>query len=372
MKMPRIGPRFAIVCAFAVAVIGVLLPIRDTSACGGFFARRTTSTTTVTVPSLQVEQVLILHDAEKEEEHFIREIVFRDAKEPFGFVVPTPSQPTVAKVDKSPFAALAARFPPEYEPEVTLRDLVALGAAGGTGGGGAAPRTVTVISEERIGSFTAFVLAANDGNALKKWLEENQLETTPASEAWLQHYVDLGFYFVAFRYELPAANSGTARSKSETVRISFSTPRPYYPYLEPEHASADAGADNRVTASRVLAVWLVARERSVPIAMVTDDEGTAWKRPWKEARKHGATTAASLTATLGSSIGGLLPRGSSDADAGARDKLVVQTFQDQKVTRRGWGDVVLVPEAPQAIDAPKMRRLEKLMAALDDQLRGAR
>ena len=103
--------------------------------------------------------------------------------------------------------------------------------------------------------------------------------------------------------------------------------------------------------------------------MVKDDKTIAWKRPWKEARKHGATTAASLTASLGGSLGELLPRG---ADAGSHDTLVVQTFQDQKVSRRGWGDVVLVPEAPEAIDAAKMRRLETLMATLDDGLGGAR
>ncbi len=365
-NLHRLRPHSAVVCSFAIAALGVLTPVRDTRACGGFFARRST-TSTVTVPSLQVEQVLILHDAEKEQEHFIREIVFRDAKEPFGFVVPTPSQPTVAKVDKSPFAALAARFPPEPDPPLRLGAGGGMGSTG-SGPGGSAARTVTVISQERIGSFTAFVLAANDASALKKWLADNQLASTPESEAWLRHYVDLGFYFVAFRYEVPDAKSGAPSSKSETVRISFSTPRPYYPYLEPDHANANA--KHAGLPSRVLAVWLVSRGRSVPVAMVRDGNAVAWKRPWKEARRHGATTATSLTASLGTSLGGLLPR--ADADAGSESPLVVQTFEDQKITRRGWGDVVLVPEAPKAIDDAKMPRLEKLMAVLDDGLGGAR
>jgi hypothetical protein len=358
MKIRR-SPRAA-AAAVALTAVAALAPVRDTRACGGFFARRAATTTTVTVPSLQVEQVLILHDPAKEEEHFIREIVFRDAREPFGFVVPTPSLPTVAKVDRSPFAELAARFPPEHEPAIDAPGR-GLGGVGAAGGGAPAP-AVKVISEERIGSFTAFVLAATDARALEKWLDANELATTPASEAWLKHYVDLGFHFVAFRYELPDAGAPRARTKSEIVRISFSTPRPYYPYLEPEHPGAAAPG------SRVLAVWVIAPERGVPVAAVKDESGERlWKRPWKEARRHAPATPASLGAALGGSLAALLPRPGAEADGGAAgERLVVQTFQDQKASRAGWGDVVLVPEAPVAIDAARMKRLRRLMAALDD------
>jgi hypothetical protein len=212
---------------------------------------------------------------------------------------------------------------------------------------------VTVISQERIGSFTAFVLAATDAGALKKWLDDNELATTPSSEAWLKHYVDIGFHFVAFRYETDAKGGG-GRSKTETVRISFATPRPFYPYLEPLHAEPPPSAP------RVLAVWLVSPERGVPVAAVKDGEGDAirWKRPWKEARLHAPTTTASLAASLGPSLGALVP-------AGAPGRLVVQTFLDQKQSRRGWGDVVVVPASPEAIDAAKMKRMRKLMTSLD-------
>ena len=56
--------------------------------------------------SLAYEQTLIVYDAEKRREHFVREVVFSASREPFGFVVPTPARPEVAKVKKSPFPKL--------------------------------------------------------------------------------------------------------------------------------------------------------------------------------------------------------------------------------------------------------------------------
>lgn len=332
------------VSILAAALALALAAPKDATACGGFFRRRATKT--VTVPSLQVEQVLILHDPVAQEEHFIRELVFRDAHEPFGFVVPTPSQPKVAKVAKSPFNALAARFPPE-PPELRPAGIGVTGGGGGRGSGlgslGAPP--VQVLSQQRIGSFTVFVLAATDATALKKWLDDNELATTPESEAWLAHYVKIGFYFAAFRYEMPAGQ-GSSEAKSETVRISFPTPLPYYPYREPDHPSG--------AYARVLAVWFASPERFVPVAAGPN----GWNRPWAEPMKHPGTTAEALRSTIGDELATLLPKGAKD--------LVVQTFEDQKRTRRGFTDVVLVPETPHELDAAKTT---KLMGALDPEAR---
>jgi hypothetical protein len=355
-------PRRSTACALAVvlAAAGALTVAapQDASACGGFFSRR--ATTTVTVPSLEVEQVLILHDPATEQEHFIRELVFRDAKEPFGFVVPTPAQPTVAKVDKSPFTALAARFPPEPPPPpgrgLGLRGL----GGGGKGGGGIGAAPVTVLSEERIGNFTVFVLAATDASALKKWLDDNQLASTPSSDAWLAHYVKLGFYYAAFRYEMPSAKDATAAAKSETVRISFATPLPFYPYKEPDHPTTAARRD------RVLAVWLASPARVVPVAAVTTGAATSWRRPWAEPVKHTAPTTADLAGIVGPQLGALLKSPvAGKEDAGGARTWEVQTFEDQKTNRRGWGDVVLVPASPGPVPEARRERMQKLMASLE-------
>ena len=46
---------------------------------------------------------------------------------------------------------------------------------------------MTVLSKERVGSFTAFVLAATDSAALERWLKDNQLVVPPETRAWLDH-----------------------------------------------------------------------------------------------------------------------------------------------------------------------------------------
>lgn len=365
------SPRRILLAALPLAAAALAVSLRpaDADACGLFMMRRT-DLKTVTVPSLQVEQVLIVHDPEKEQEHFIREVVFRDARTRFGFVVPTPSLPTVGKVEKSPFEELAKKFPPE--PAVPA--LTGLGSIGGIGfgsGGGAGEKTVTVISQERIGNFTAFVLAASDAAALHRWLTDNELTTPPNGEAWLKHYTDLGFYFVAFRYE-PDPKNMRLTARTETVRISFATPLPFYPYLEP------APTEDAPTQDRVLAVWLVSPRRSVPVSTQRVGDKTRWKRPWTEARKHPDAALAELRPALASPLDALLPPGfapgaSSRPPPGRSEaddrRLVVQTFEDQKPSRAGWGDVVLVPEQPAPLDRERLARARPLMASLDEQVK---
>lgn len=88
------------------------------------------------VPALELEQVLIIHDPKTEIEHFIRQVTFRDADDPFGFVVPTPEKPEVNKVEESPFDAMARVFPPE--PPDENESFSPLGTFGGGKGGGGA------------------------------------------------------------------------------------------------------------------------------------------------------------------------------------------------------------------------------------------
>lgn len=62
-------------------------------------------------PRISRERALLVFDSSKGIEHFVREAVFKAGQEPFGFVVPTPSRPTVTALKGSPFAELDAHFP---------------------------------------------------------------------------------------------------------------------------------------------------------------------------------------------------------------------------------------------------------------------
>ena len=90
-------------CVSVVTLGLVLVPGQPAEACGGFFAKRGTAR-----PSLALERVLITHDRATGQQHFIRQVSFRAGSERFGFVVPTPSRPKVAAVEKPPFDQLDA------------------------------------------------------------------------------------------------------------------------------------------------------------------------------------------------------------------------------------------------------------------------
>lgn len=325
---------------------------RDAAACGRFYPARE-----LRKPSLAHEQVAILYDASVGVEHFIREVAFNDATTHFGFVVPTPSRPEVAKVAKSPFEALRNSF--DFAPRVGAR------AAGGTrdtsptrGYGSSGLGSVELLEKVKVGSFTAFVLAADDEAAMAKWLRENGLSTTPESQEWLGHYVRLQFYFVAMRYdpvlEPKEATSPTRTvgvTRSETIRISFATPAPFYPYLEPRAVGELAGAD------RLLELWLVTNEPLTPVALVDEGEDRTWVRPLQPGLSYGSALASTVVA-LGSEFDGLLPK----------NDVVVQTFQDQKSSRPGFGDILFVPKERRPLEGRRKEALTRLAGLLDTSL----
>ncbi len=324
----------------ALVVLSALAitPPAPVSACAVIPEPRATA-----LPSLAVERVLIAFDRSAEIEHFVREISFESARDPFGFVVPTPSRPEVETARGGIFGELEERF--RFAPELDSRE----GGTGRHAAGGGVARSVEVLEEKRVGSFTAFTLAATDASALRAWLEKNHLETSSAAEAWLAHYVKLGFFFVAFRYEPEQAGSD-GRLKSEIVRISFSTPHPFYPYLEP---APDPRAPPR--GERLLALWFVSQRPMTPIAVVKTAAGVAWMRPWREGLRKKIPDGGELASALGVP----LPRGTA---------LAVQTFEDQKTNREGFGDVLFVPEAAEELDTAAIEKRRRYFAALDPEL----
>lgn len=304
-------------------------------ACGGFFAQEVER-----LPSLSQENVLLLFDAESHTEHFIREVAFRDAGKPFGFVVPTPSEPQVVEVPTSPFPKLRDVFPFQLEADAWGVGLGGIGSGAG----------VTVKQTSKIGSFTAFVLAATDDKALAGWLKEHGLSTTPESERWLAHYVRLKFHFVAMRFDPPVgAPSGAV--EAETFRISFKTPLPFYPYLEPARAPA-----KRSRRGRSLDLWLVARRPYAPVAL-RDADSPVWVQPmraglsFRDARKK-------LEQALYDEVEKLLPQG----------ELLVTRFADEKTDRSGFGDVLFAPTEPVTFSREELDMLEPLLGLFDKEL----
>jgi hypothetical protein len=329
----------------ALVVGAACLAVRPepAEACGAFFARA--ATPIERRPSLSVERVLIVHDPEQGVEHFIREVVFRGSRETFGFVVPTPTRPDVFKVGSPPFDKLESAFPFAPPPQSDGSKNRSKGAPGGAAGGGAPP--VTILDIKKVGSFTAFVLAATDASALAKWLKDNGLSSSPENDAWLAGYVERKFFYVAFRYEPSKEGKDDGQPRSETVRITFKTPLAYYPYREPAHPSTSP--------SRDVGLWVASPERVVPVALAEEEGRAVWVKPFLEGWTQEGITSDRLKLALGAEEGKLL----------AGEKLTVQPFEDQKTSRVGFGDVVFLP----AKGVPEGKRAEA--AAMLELLRPA-
>jgi hypothetical protein len=342
-----------IVASFGLALTVFFAP-RIVAACGGFFSARSMERR----PSLAYEQALIVYDPKTATEHFIREVAFRGGASSFGFVVPTPARPEVAKVDKSPFPVLRDAF--HFE-KLLLQGLRGGGGAMHAGAGAGASRGVTVLEVTQVGSFKTFVLSATDASGLAGWLRANGFVSTKEADAWLAHYVQMKFYFVAMRYDPPKADAGVAAGlQAETIRISFSTPLPYYPYFEPKPPPVGTTAGGH--APRLLELWLVSPEALTPVAARTRGGTTTWTSPFQSGELYGTggdTVRPRLDLVLKESgIDELLPPGG----------LVVQTFQDQKTLREGYGDALFVPMRKTPLDPARAEALAPLLGALDPAL----
>ena len=345
MKTP--ARRFLACATLAAVTVLTALSAREARACGMFVTRpMTNGEIAQRVPYLAIERVLLAWNATTQTEDLVREARFEKANQAFGFVVPVPSRPEVFEVAKPPFDDLSREFP-FTAPRLTSAGFEAFG-----GGVARAPPPV-VLSEQRIGSFTAFVLAASDGGGLSDWLKKNGFGVPASAQAWLDHFVHLGFYYVAFRYD--AEETAEPGMTSETVRIRFKTPMPYYPYLEPQRSSIP-------NAPRHLFLWYASQEERVPVAWSRSRDGAlAWMQPWEGTAQH--VTAKRLRDTM-PSLGELVP--GDDASG-----WVVSTFRDAKQSRDGWGDVLLVPASPVAMNDEAIASRWPLLPVLDPRLEGA-
>ncbi|MFO0606534.1 MAG: DUF2330 domain-containing protein [Polyangiales bacterium] len=212
---------------------------------------------------IAAEEALIVWDPARRVEHFVRAATFDTAAKDFGFLVPTPTAPTLAAEDASLFPLLARRS----RPEVIIRRSLALSPTLGCAAfmllsrgaseralTSAAPAPVRVLSAQQVAGYDAVVLEADDPAALARWLDEHRYATTPALTAWLAPYVARRWKITAFKIAAPDPNDPQP-PRTSPVRMTFSTDVPFYPYREPEDQRAPGGGP------RTLQVHVVSAER---------------------------------------------------------------------------------------------------------------
>lgn len=213
------------------------------------------------------EEAIIIWDAATKTEHFIRRAGFTSSAEKFGFLVPTPTVPELSEIDSFVFQHLAYQIRPEtrteyvgtsYEPSC-----VACLYYAKDGSRAGAPE-VRVLGIASVAGYDASILQANDTGALLQWLAAHGFEATPELEAWLEPYVRNQWTVTAFEIAAaPAAGETSKPASSASVRMSFVTNRPFYPYREPASQQAPAAGKLQGAAppSRLLRVFFIGDER---------------------------------------------------------------------------------------------------------------
>lgn len=209
-----------------------------------------------TTVQIAEEEAIIAWDARTHVETFIRRAAFHATGPRFGFLVPTPTTPTLGEVDAGVFAAIAEALGPErvidrsgYQLGVTSwaasclashdkADHAPMVATAG-------PNAVRVLATAQVAGFDASTLEADDPQALAAWLAAHGFEATPALTAWLERYVTDHWKLTAFvvATDQPAAPGYDVATRA--VTMTFATERPYYPYREPAPPPAGDAAPAR-------------------------------------------------------------------------------------------------------------------------------
>ena len=199
------------------------------------------------------ESALIVWDSTSKTEHFVRRASFETQAEDFGFLVPTPAQPDLGEVDDRVFESAGRLTAPRHVFEQEIKTVFGFGdlwkfgekhaptTEAAMAEKSAARPTVEVLEQKKVAGFDATVLRADDAQALAEWLEAHGYEARPALTRWLQWYVDHHWIITAFKLTRNEHQAVEAKS----LRMSFQTDRPFYPYREPEDMRNPSGQGAR-------------------------------------------------------------------------------------------------------------------------------
>jgi len=198
------------------------------------------------------ESAVIEWDPATKTEHFIRRATFQGQARDFGFLVPTPTVPTLAEADDGIFTALeqktARRTIDKSSKKIVWTPLLlvafSLGEKSET-----ARAPVEVLSTQKLAGYEAVVLDATDANALRDWLAKHEYATTPDLAEWLDAYVKQGWKITAFKID-----KSQPQARTSAVKMSFTTERPFFPYREP-------ATERAYDAVRSLRIFFIGPER---------------------------------------------------------------------------------------------------------------
>lgn len=208
------------------------------------------------------EEAVILWDAATKTETFIRRAQFHATSKSFGFLVPTPTKPTLGEAEESMFSALADVIRPETKIEkegynVEVAPLLMFCGGGAKGPDREAASAVRVIQSAHVAGMNATTLEADDPAALAAWLGEHGFDASPELQAWLAPYVAQHWKITAFVIGTEQRDGDQFEMSTKAVKMTFTADAPFYPYSEPELPRNTTLS----TPARMLRVFFVSDQR---------------------------------------------------------------------------------------------------------------
>jgi hypothetical protein len=219
-------------------VLVVVLSVRSKSASGCAVAPPANKPV-----AIASESAIIVWDEAGKTQHFIRRASFSTEAADFGFLVPTPTQPTFGEAPDEAFKRLAKITAPKVvtKPRPSSGGC-GIGCAAAPGAKkGRAPQ-VEVLDEQRVAGGKAVVLRAREAQALVDWLKQHDYEYSPALAEWAKPYIAKGWVFTAFKIVRDEKEPRGVATRA--VRMTFKTERPFFPYREPQ-SEEPAGAEKK-------------------------------------------------------------------------------------------------------------------------------
>lgn len=171
---------------------------------------------------VSTEELLLVWDEASHTEHLIHRAFAGPWYEEFALLVPTPTRPEIAEVDASLWTRVFELYRRPPPPPRDGMDAL---------GGGQGLLELQVIAERHLTGMDATVLVARDRAALDAWLAAHGCRSGPGLTDYLAPYVTAGWFITVFRIAPGAVGEG--RFSTASVRLSFSSERPFVPYSEP-------------------------------------------------------------------------------------------------------------------------------------------
>jgi hypothetical protein len=211
-------------------------------------------------PVVNADQtVIILWDAATHTEHFIRQASFKSDADDFGFLIPSPSEPELNEAGNDAFPYLQKLTEPEtIKAQRSSGGMSCACSSSVPMAAKPAEPAVRVLQEKLVAGFNAGVLEADTADVLVTWLKNNGYAFSPEVEAWAKPYIGAGWKITALKVAKAADGNASKTVDAGALRMTFQTPRPLFPYREPDTRSAARalGANHRL-----LRIYLLADAR---------------------------------------------------------------------------------------------------------------